>query len=297
MSNISVSSDSIHQRRRRIAGALLLLVAAIVAWMISSLGGGASPEFAGASFNNRLTRAGGTGNGSLMQARTSAETAGVNATLSRTPYIVKGGGEVREVALTFDDGPSEYTPKYLEILKREGVGATFFTVGGMYSTFGATATVARDDGFPVENHTFNHPQLPSLSAGDQASQIDRTTKLIEAAGIPSPELFRPPYGAYDAASLAATKKRGMLLVLWDVDTLDWSRPGVDAIVNAALSQAQSGSIILMHDGGGDRSQTLAALPQIIRGLRQRGFRMVTVPRLLTDDPPRAGETPPPSAPA
>ena len=294
MSHISVSSDSIHQRRRRIAGALLLLAAALVAWLISSLGGGASPEFAGASFTNRLTSAGGTGNGSLMHARTTVENAAVNATLSRTPYIVKGGGEAKEVALTFDDGPSEYTPRYLEILKREGVGATFFTVGGMYSTYGANATVARDDGFPVENHTFTHPQLPSLSAGEQSSQIDRTTNQMKLSGIQTPNLFRPPYGAYDAASLAATKKRGMLLVLWDVDTLDWSRPGVDSIVNAALSQVQPGSIILMHDGGGDRTQTLAALPRIISGLRDKGYRMVTVPRLLTDDPPRPGETPPPS---
>jgi len=228
-----------------------------------------------------------------MHSRNAAETAAVAATLSRTPYIVSGGGQVREVALTFDDGPSEYTPKFLEILKTEGVGATFFTVGSMYSTFGPTASLATEDGYPIANHTFNHPPMNSLSPSDQASQVDRTTDLIKGAGIQAPNLYRPPYGAYDAASLAITKKRGMLLVLWDVDTLDWERPGVDAIVSNALSRVKPGSIILMHDGGGDRSQTLAALPRIIKGLRDRGYRMVSVPRLLIDDPPRAGETPPP----
>jgi hypothetical protein len=135
--------------------------------------------------------------------------------------------------------------------------------------------------------------METFSPSDQKLEIDRTVDAFTGLGLPKPSLYRPPYGAYDQTTLALLKKRKMLLVLWDVDTLDWTRPGADAIVQTALSQVQSGSIILMHDGGGDRTQTLAALPRIIEGLRQLGYQMVTLPTLLVEDPPRPGETPPP----
>jgi peptidoglycan/xylan/chitin deacetylase (PgdA/CDA1 family) len=106
-----------------------------------------------------------------------------------------------------------------------------------------------------------------------------------AAGIPQPRLFRPPYGSFDNTTVDIAKQNHMLMTLWDVDTEDYRLPGTPAIVQAALSQARPGSIVLMHDGGGDRSQTLAAVPQIIKGLRARGFRLVTVPELVFSDPP------------
>ncbi|MEI6447077.1 MAG: polysaccharide deacetylase family protein [Actinomycetes bacterium] len=289
---LSVSSDSVHQRRRRVAAVGVLALAALAVWGIGSMLGGSSGQPTTTGFAARLTKIGGTGPGSLLDSRKRAEDQAVDRTLAQTPYIVKGGGESKKVALTFDDGPSEFTPKYLEILKREAVPATFFTVGGMYSTFAANATAAHSSGYSIANHTWSHPRMPGLSVGDQASQIDRVTDEIKGRGLPSPKLYRPPYGAFDTNSTALTAKRGMLLVLWDVDTLDWERPGADAIVYNALSGARNGSIILMHDGGGDRSQTLAALPRIIKGLKQKGFELVTVEQMLVEDPPRPGETPP-----
>jgi peptidoglycan/xylan/chitin deacetylase (PgdA/CDA1 family) len=269
-----------------------LATAALAVWGIGSLLGGSAQQPPANAFSARLLKVGGTGAGSLFESRKRAEGAAVSRTLAQTPYIVRGGGEAKKVALTFDDGPSEFTPRYLDILRREGVPATFFTVGGMYSTFGANATAAEASGYSIANHTWSHARMPGLSVPEQASQIDRASARIKSNGLPAPKLYRPPYGAFDSNSTALTAKRGMLLVLWDVDTLDWERPGTDAIVYNALSGARNGSIILMHDGGGDRSQTLAALPRIIKGLKQKGFEMVSVEQLLVQDPPRPGETPP-----
>src|SRR5207248_4636362 len=104
------------------------------------------------------------------------------------------------------------------------------------------------------------------------------------AGGPNPVLFRPPYGSFNATTLSILHSQKLLMVLWSVDTSDYARPGVDAIVKSAVSGAGPGAIVLMHDGGGDRSETVAALPRIIRGLRRRGFHLVTVSQLLAADP-------------
>jgi peptidoglycan/xylan/chitin deacetylase (PgdA/CDA1 family) len=98
-------------------------------------------------------------------------------------------------------------------------------------------------------------------------------------------LFRPPYDYYNSTTLRILKRLGMLMTLWSVDTRDWTRPGTAAIIRSALSAARPGAIILMHDGGGDRSQTVAALPAIINGLRRRHYGFVTIPQLLRVDPP------------
>jgi peptidoglycan/xylan/chitin deacetylase (PgdA/CDA1 family) len=104
--------------------------------------------------------------------------------------------------------------------------------------------------------------------------------------------MRPPYGSLDATTLDVLKAQRMLMVLWSVDTSDYARPGVSRIIYTAVSGAQPGAIILMHDGGGDRSETVAALPRIITRLRQRGFRLVTISQLLADDPPPKNQPPP-----
>ena len=265
-------------------------VAALVAWAISAIGSGSSGSDQ-VRFSARLASVGGIGAGSLFAKQAALDGKAVAQTYAQTPYIVKAGGQRRAVALTFDDGPSQYTPEFLKVLGRLGAPATFFTVGGEYQTFGENAKLAHDAGYVIADHTFTHPQMPSLGAADQASQIDRTAAAIKSVGLPYPLLYRAPYGAYDQTTLDVLKKRNMLLVLWDVDTEDWKKPGVDAIKQAVFSQVQPGSIILMHDGGGDRTQTLAALPDIIKGLRARGFQLVTVPRLLAQDPPRGSDLP------
>ncbi|HEY4997171.1 MAG TPA: hypothetical protein VII03_04185, partial [Solirubrobacteraceae bacterium] len=117
---------------------------------------------------------------------------------------------------------------------------------------------------------------------------------IELLGGRRPVLFRPPYGSFNATTLRELKKLHLLMILWSVDTDDYRQPGVSVIVERALAGAKPGEIILMHDAGGLREQTIAALPLIIRALRARGFHLVTVPQLLADDPPPPGQQIPPN---
>jgi len=109
---------------------------------------------------------------------------------------------------------------------------------------------------------------------------------VQHLGAPVPRLFRPPYGVYDRVTLSVLHSLRMLMVLWSVDPGDWRRPGVKAILAGVLSHASPGAIVIMHDGGGDRSQTVAALPAVIRGLRRLHYGLVSVPQLLALDPPR-----------
>ena len=141
------------------------------------------------------------------------------------------------------------------------------------------------DGFEVGDHTVNHQMLATLGKADQEHEIIDGVKQMKAAGIPAPQLFRPPGNSFDDTTLGILRQQHLLMTLWDVDTNDYKLPGTPAIVQTALNQARPGSIILMHDGGGPRDQTLAAVPQIIKGLPARGFRLVTVPELVFSDPP------------
>ena len=198
----------------------------------------------------------------------------------------------KEIALTFDDGPGPYTPQILAVLKRMHVHGTFFEVGREVKQFSANtrALAAADEA--IEDHTEDHSNLSQLAPAQQRDQVVDASKAIVAAGAPAPRLFRPPYGAFNHKTLAMLKGQGLLMVMWSVDTSDYARPGVPRIVSAALNGAHPGGIILMHDGGGDRSETVQALPQIIKGLRQRGYSMVTVPHLVRDDPPPRHQPPP-----
>ena len=218
--------------------------------------------------------------------------AAISHTLSHTPYITLGQAHKREIALTFDDGPGPYTPQILAVLKRMHVHGTFFEVGREVKEFGANTKALADADEAIEDHTEDHSNLSQLSPGQQRDQVVDASKAIVAAGAPAPRLFRPPYGAFNHKTLAMLKGQGLLMVMWSVDTSDYARPGVPRIVSAALNGAHPGGIILMHDGGGDRSETVQALPQIIQGLRQRGYSMVTVPHLVRDDPPPRHQPPP-----
>jgi peptidoglycan-N-acetylglucosamine deacetylase len=213
----------------------------------------------------------------------------VSSVLAYTPFVKVGGGRAREVALTFDDGPGPYTPQVLSVLERFHVHATFFAIGRMERYFSASTRRAIEDGDVIGDHTENHPALAHLSAHDQREELLEQIARVELLGGKRPTLFRPPYGSFNAATMRQLKSLGLLMVLWSVDTGDYLQPGVPVIVERALAGAHSGAIILMHDAGGARAQTVAALPGIIRGLRSRGYRIVTVPQLMMDDPPPAGQ--------
>ncbi len=218
--------------------------------------------------------------------------AAIRHTLSYTPYITLGRARKREIALTFDDGPGLYTPQILAVLKRMHVHGTFFEVGREVKAFSADTKALAQAGEAIEDHTEDHSNLSQLAPGQQRDQVVDASQAIMAQGAPAPRLFRPPYGAFNHKTLAMLKRQGLLMVMWSVDTSDYARPGVPRIVSAALNGAHPGGIILLHDGGGDRSETVQALPQIIQGLRQRGYSMVTVPHLVRDDPPPRNQPPP-----
>ena len=180
----------------------------------------------------------------------------------------------REVALTFDDGPSVIrTPKILRILNRMHAHATFFEEGKHVKGREVLMGEILDSGDEIGNHSYHHPEYPGYG------ELSQTNGRIEAATGFRPCLFRPPYGLVDGKVMSAARRLGLQLILWDVDSLDDKHPGVAAIQANVLNQAAPGSIILMHDGG-HHPQTVRALPGIIAGLRNRGYRFVTVSRLL-----------------
>ena len=209
----------------------------------------------------------------------------VDRTLSQTPFVTRGGRAHRDVALTFDDGPSEWTPRIAAKLRRLHAPATFFEIGNQVPALSATTRRLARLGFVVGDHTETHPPMAHHRHGFQAYQVRRSAKFIVQAGAPYPRLFRPPYGSFNATTLRVLREYRMLMVLWTNDTEDYLAPGVRHILDAALSGLRPGGIILMHDGGGDRRQTLAAIPPLVRALRLRGYRLVTIPQMLADDPP------------
>jgi peptidoglycan-N-acetylglucosamine deacetylase len=225
--------------------------------------------------------------------RPGGESRAINAALRYTPFIAAGTRRHRAIALTFDDGPSPYTPSIVRTLVRLHVPATFFVVGQQLRYFSDGLRDELRHGFDVGDHTQNHAWLIRLNGPGQAAQIRDAAIGMERFGAPLPRLFRPPYGAYNRQTIATLRHLRMLMVLWSIDPGDWRRPGARAIVSNVLSHARPGAIVIMHDGGGDRSQTIAALPVIIRGLRRRHYQLVTVPRLLMLDPPPRHQRLPP----
>ena len=218
----------------------------------------------------------------------------VEHVLSYTPAITSGGDHGDEVALTFDDGPGPYTQQLVGVLNRFGVKATFFVIGEEERWFSEGTRLELRSGDVIGDHTETHPMMALLSAHEQHEELFEQIARVEVVGAQRPQLFRPPYGSFNATTFKELRRMHLMMVLWSTDTSDYTRPGVTAIVQSALAGVHPGSIILMHDAGGDRSETIAALPAIIRGLRKRGLHPVTIPRLLLDDPPPRGQPVPTS---
>lgn len=208
-----------------------------------------------------------------------------------TPYVIQRWGEAQphQLALTFDDGPDPaYTGAILDILRARHVPATFFIVGlhGEANPDLLRRMVA--EGHQIGSHTFTHPDLALVSRRQFELELNATQRLIEGETGRRTVLFRPPFAedvepeTPDQAGIVEEASRlGYFISGMGVDPNDWRRPGVDAIVRATLSQvaAGDGQVILLHDAGGDRSQTVAALPQLIDALRARGYTFTTVSQL------------------
>ena len=277
-------------RRRRAALALGATFVLIIAVLLLTLagGGGSSPPSAVVRPGARhavAPRLDATEEAALVNHR---EDAAIDRVISYTPAITEGGSKGKELALTFDDGPGPYTEELVGVLNRLHVHATFFAIGEEERYFSGGTRLELRSGDTVGDHTETHPMMAALSRHDQHEELLEQIARIELLGGPRPRLFRPPYGSFDATTFKELHAMRLLMVLWSTDTADYTLPGVQAIVQRALAGAHPGAIILMHDAGGNRAETIAALPAIIAGLRRRGLLPVTIPRLMLDDPPPAG---------
>ena len=198
----------------------------------------------------------------------------VGCTGGAAGLVTHGPRERRAVALTFDDGPSAQTPEFLRVLREKGARATFFQVGQVMPGRAETMRQILAEGHELANHTMDHVHYPGHG------QIAGASARIAAYTGFTPCLFRPPGGAVNGGVPATAGALGMRTVTWDVDPQDWANPGSAAIHARVVSHVRPGSIVVLHDGGGPRGGTLAALPGMIDSLHARGYRLVTVTELL-----------------
>ena len=189
-------------------------------------------------------------------------------------YNVDDGPKV--IALTIDDGPSPvYTPQILRLLDEYQVTATFSMIGLEVDAHPGMAREVAAAGHMIANHTWSHVDLAGLRPTVVADQINRATGAIHTVTGRVPTLFRAPYGAWSKAVLQHCAQDGMTPLDWSVDPRDWSRPGVASIVRNIMRNTKTGSIILEHDGGGNRSQTVAALKIVLPRLLAAGYDFTT----------------------
>ena len=200
---------------------------------------------------------------------TPTETPSVNAPPSTphrpapNPTAALATGNKKVLFLSFDDGPDPlWTPKVLQTLAKHGAHATFFELGGMQAAHPGLREQVLAAGNTIGSHSITHPQLTAIAPAKRHHEI---------FDGPKSTCFRPPYGASNPKVRAEIKAAGMVQVLWDVDPRDWARPGTQAIVNNVLHHAHRRNIILMHDGGGNRAETVAALDQVLPILRTQGY--------------------------
>ena len=207
-----------------------------------------------------------------------------------TSYVVKKLGVApKTIVLTFDDGPdATYTPQVLRILKQENVPAAFFVVGENAENNIPLLRELYDKGYEIGNHTFTHPNIAEVSPARARVELNATRRLIEVVTGHSTILFRPPYNAdaepqnlQEIEPIMLAKQENYLTVGESIDPQDW-RPDItpDEIFNQVVKEQANGSVILLHDAGGNRTATVAALPRIIHYFKQKGYRFITVAELM-----------------
>jgi peptidoglycan-N-acetylglucosamine deacetylase len=190
-----------------------------------------------------------------------------------SPTAPAAAGSAGVVYLTFDDGPTPaWTPRVLALLARYQAWATFFVLGRSAAAHPELVRQEFAAGHGVGNHTWSHRRLTELRGAQLVAEVNGTSTVIQQITGAPVRCLRPPFATVDAASAEQVRALGLRLVLWDIDTNDWLRPGTGAIAGRVLGRVRSGDVILMHDGGGNRSQTVAALEQVLATLSARGYR-------------------------
>ncbi len=201
----------------------------------------------------------------------------------KTIRDVKLNSQNKAIALTFDDGPwPNMTSQVLDVLKKNMVKATFFVVGKQVEKYPQLVKQVVADGHALGNHTWSH-EYHLYSEAAAARELDNTAKLLYKITGVKTTLFRPPAGVLNNGLAAYAHEKNQTVVMWSVDSRDWRyyrSSTAQTLLESVLKEAKPGGIVLLHDGGGDRSTTIQALPQIIAQLRKRGYKLVTVPELL-----------------
>ena len=186
------------------------------------------------------------------------------------------------IALTFDDGPSQtFTPQVLDLLRQYGARATFFVIGYRVKEYSNLVRQELSMRNEVANHTYSHIVVQGLSQNRVADELQEAhSAFLAETRVGETPFFRPPRGRYDKRVLSVAGAKGYGIVLWSVDSRDWSNPGTGSIIRRVLENVHPGDILLFHDQGGNRSQTIQALRVILPNLKSRGYRMVTVSDLM-----------------
>ncbi|MET9802526.1 polysaccharide deacetylase family protein [Streptomyces sp. NPDC006368] len=193
------------------------------------------------------------------------------------PFL-RMSGTGRTMVLSFDDGPDpRYTPGILRTLRAHGVRAMFFVCGGMAVSHPDLLREMAADGHVVGNHSWSHPNITKLAPSAIRDELGRTSELIERHTGAPPLWYRAPYGAWNRHSFRIGAELGMEPLAWTVDTLDWTEPGTQTIVSRVMEGAAPGVVVLSHDAGGNRSQSVAALRTYLPRLMDAGYHL-TVPR-------------------
>jgi len=179
------------------------------------------------------------------------------------------------IYLTFDDGPAKpWTPQVLDLLARYHARATFFVVGHSAKAYPDVIQAIVNGGHALGNHTYDHVWLSRVGHDKFITQVKQTQDVL---GTLASSCMRPPYGATNANTRKYAAELGLSVVMWNIDPFDWRRPAAPRIASYIIARAYPGATVLMHDGGGDRSHTVAALDTILRELSQRGYRFETEP--------------------
>ncbi|MER7779482.1 polysaccharide deacetylase family protein [Streptomyces sp. NPDC096191] len=273
-----MQKDQLLSRRRLLAGAAAAAAAGTAGALAAGLGNGPAPPVAPAPGPPRR----GPLKPSAYRLQPLTGYGAPGAAPGRPPVrsepILRMTGRGRTMLLTFDDGPHpEYTPDILDTLAKYDVRATFFVCGEMADFNRDLLSRMADEGHVVGNHTWSHPLLTTLSRRRIRSEMERTSEVIDKAYGEPPHWFRAPYGAWNRKAFRLGAELGMEPLAWTVDTLDWTTPGTRTIVERVEDGAAPGVVVLSHDAGGNRSQSVRALRRYLPELLDSGYHL-TVPR-------------------